>query len=101
MSVWAEVEDSLHELRAASPTRDFRAARERVFSHIDRYVDELLPQDGQLGAIFFSARGVLGCEWPATSDLLKRAFPKFIRSFTFWDDGFLPTNQRGCIKCFV
>ncbi|SMC26052.1 hypothetical protein SAMN02746041_02514 [Desulfacinum hydrothermale DSM 13146] len=83
MSVWEEVEDSLDELRAASPTRDFRAARERVSSEIDRYVDELLPQDGQRGAIFFSARGVLGCEWLATSDLLKRAFPKIIRSFAF------------------
>ncbi|NLI80384.1 MAG: hypothetical protein GX443_01690 [Deltaproteobacteria bacterium] len=82
-AVWEEVQQSLHELRAASPTSDFRAGREQVAHRIEEFVQGLPPLEGQLGAIFFSQAGVLGAELLGTPDLFARAYGKIIRSFAF------------------
>ena len=39
--------------------------------------------DGQVGAIFLCARGILGLELLGEEDLFKRCLPKIIRSFAF------------------
>lgn len=82
-AVWDEVQLSLSELKAASPTSDFRAGRERVAHRIEEFVEGLRPIDGQVGAIFISQAGILGAELLATEELFGKAYEKIIRSFAF------------------
>lgn len=82
-AVWDEVQLSLSELRAASPTSDFRAGRAQVAQRIEEFVEGLGPVDGQIGAIFFSRTGVIGAELLGTEELYRKACEKIIRSFAF------------------
>jgi hypothetical protein len=82
-AVWDEVQLSLSELRAASPTSDFRAGREQVAHRIEEFVEGLRPVDGQIGAIFVSATGIIGAELLGTEELLGKANEKIIRGFAF------------------
>ncbi len=82
-AVWDEVQLSLAELNAASPTSDFRAGRAQVAHRIEEFVEGLGPVDGQIGAIFFSRAGVIGAELLGTKELYRKACEKIIRSFAF------------------
>lgn len=82
-AVWDEVQLSLSELKAASPTSDFRAGRERVAHRIEEFVEGLRPVHGQIGAIFVSQAGILGAELLGTEELFGKAYEKIIRSFAF------------------
>jgi len=81
--VWDEVRCSLAQTDAASPTADFREARRSVSDRIEAYVNSVKPLAEQIGAVFYSPQGVIGCELLATADLFARAFAKIIRSFAF------------------
>lgn len=82
-AVWDEVSASLHELRAASPTSDFRAGREQVAHRIEEFVQGIQPQKEQIGAVFIAWAGILGAELLGTTELFRRAYEKIIRSFAF------------------
>ena len=82
-AVWDQVSFSLHELGVESATSDFRAGREKVAHRIEEFVAGLNVQDKQIGAVFFSPRGVLGCELLGSPELFRRSFPKIVRSFAF------------------
>ena len=82
-AVWDQVSLSLHQLGVESATSDFRAGREKVAHRIEEFVDGLHPQERQVGALFFTSQGVLGCEILGSEDLFKRSFPKIVRSFAF------------------
>lgn len=81
--VWDEVSLSLHQMSAASPTADFRAARLKATHRIEAFVEAFHPAAGQVGAIFISKNGILGLELLATAELFGRCAKKIIRSFAF------------------
>ena len=81
-AVWREVSYSLRE-NQASPTSDYREGRAKVSHQIDSFVERVQPVDGQVGAIFLCARGILGLELLGEEDLFKRCLAKIIRSFAF------------------
>jgi len=82
-AVWNEVSESLHELRAPSPTSDFRAGREKVAHRIEEFVEAIRPVDRQVGAIFMAPAGILGGELLATPELFANAVERIVRSFAF------------------
>lgn len=82
-AVWDEVSLSLHQMSAASPTADFRAARLKAAHQIESFVEGFKPVAGQVGAIFVSKDGILGLELLANSGLFGRCAKKIIRSFAF------------------
>ena len=82
-AVWDEVRLSLHQMSAASPTANFRAARDKAAHQIESFVEAFHPATGQIGAIFVSKHGILGLELFATSELFGRCTKKVIRSFAF------------------
>lgn len=82
-AVWDQVSFSLHELGVESATSDFRAGREKVAHRIEEFVAGLNVEDKQIGAVFFSPGGVLGCELLGSAELFRRSFPKIVRSFAF------------------
>lgn len=81
--VWDQVSLSLHQMSAASPTADFRAARLKAAHQIESFVEVFHPVAGQVGAIFVSKDGILGLELLASSELFGRCAKKIIRSFAF------------------
>ena len=81
--VWDQVSLSLHQMSAASPTADFRAARLKGAHQIESFVEAFHPVAGQLGAIFVTKDGILGLELLANSELFGRCAKKIIRSFAF------------------
>lgn len=82
-AVWDEVSLSLHQMSAASPTADFRAARIKASHQIESFVEAFHPVAGEVGAIFVSKNGILGLELLATAELFGRCAKKIIRSFAF------------------
>ena len=70
-AVWREVSYSLRETQAPSPTSDYREGRAKVSRKIDSFVERVQPVDGQVGAIFLCARGILGLELLGEEDLFK------------------------------
>ncbi len=82
-AVWDQVSLSLHQLGVESATSDFRAGREKVAQRIEVFVDGLHPRESQVGALFFTSRGILGCEILGSEDLFRRSFAKIVRSFAF------------------
>lgn len=82
-AVWHEVGESLNDLGISSETSDFRAGRERVAHRIDEFVAAIRPSERQVGAIFLSREGILGCELLATPELFRRCIEKIVRSFAF------------------
>lgn len=82
-AVWRDTEKSLHELGVRSATSDFREAREHVAHQIEEFVEGIQPVTGQVGAIFYSKRGVIGGECFHSPDLFSRCFGKVLRSFCF------------------
>jgi hypothetical protein len=82
-AVWNEVRQSLEEVAAPSATSDYRAGRERVAHRIEDFVAALNPVEGQIGAIFVSAAGLLGLELLRASDLFAKCAGKIVRSFAF------------------
>ncbi|GAB4238052.1 MAG: hypothetical protein Kow00109_12290 [Acidobacteriota bacterium] len=81
--VWREVDESLHELGAASATRDFRSARQRAEERMAEYLQNLAPVENQVGAVFYGPRSLLGCELLGSAVLFQKAFLKILRSFAF------------------
>ena len=75
-AVWREVSYSLREAQAPSPTSDYREGRAKVSRQIDSFVERVQPVDGQVGAIFLCARGILGLELLGEEDLFKGACPR-------------------------
>ena len=75
-AVWREVSYSLRETQAPSPTSDYREGRAKVSHQIDSFVERVQPVDGQVGAIFLCARGILGLELLGEEDLFKGACPR-------------------------
>ncbi|MCL5669876.1 MAG: hypothetical protein M1423_01030, partial [Acidobacteria bacterium] len=71
-AVWHEVGESLNDLGISSETSDFRAGRERVAHRIEEFVAAIRPSERQVGAIFLSPDGILGCELLATPELFGR-----------------------------
>ncbi len=82
-AVWNEVGESLSDLGISSATSDFRAGRERVAHRIEEFVTAIQPSEKQVGAIFLSRDGILGCELLATPELFRRCIEKIVRSFAF------------------
>lgn len=82
-AVWDQVSLSLRELGVESATSDFRAGREKVAHEIEEFVEGLDTKDGQIGAIFFSSKGILGCEMLGSPELFRRSSAKIVRSFAF------------------
>lgn len=82
-AIWDQVSLSLYELGVESATSDFRAGREKVAHRIEEFVAGLNVQDGQIGAVFLSTSGILGCELLGSPELFSRSFPKIVRSFAF------------------
>lgn len=82
-AVWDEVSLSLHQMSAASPTADFRAARLKAAHRVEAFVEAFHPAVGQVGAIFVSKDGILGLELLGTAELFGRCAKKIIRSFAF------------------
>ena len=54
---------------SASPASDYREGRAKVSHQIDSFVERVQPVDGQVGAIFLCARGILGLELLGEEDL--------------------------------
>lgn len=81
--VWNEVSYSLREVGAESHTQDFRSAREKVYDRAEEYLKRLHPVQGQVGAIFFGPKGIIGMELLESHDLFGKAFQKVLRSFVF------------------
>ena len=52
---------------------DYREGRAKVSHQIDSFVERVQPVDGQVGAIFLCARGILGLELLGEEDLFKGA----------------------------
>ena len=75
-AVWREVSYSLRETQAPSPASDYREGRAKVSHQIDSFVERVQPVDGQVGAIFLCARGILGLELLGEEDLFKGACPR-------------------------
>lgn len=50
---------------------------------IEEFVKAIRPSDKQVGAIFLSRDGILGCELLATPKLFGRCIDKIVRSFAF------------------
>ncbi len=82
-AVWNEVGESLSDLGINSETSDFRAGRERVAHRIEEFVSALRPSERQVGAVFLSRDGILGCELLSTPELFGRCIEKIVRSFAF------------------
>mgnify|MGYP001074952782 CR=1 FL=1 len=81
--MWSEVDETLHEMGTPSRTADFRAARERADERIVDYEAHLRPGPTQIGAVFYSPEGLLGCELLGSSELFAKAFSKILKSFAF------------------
>ncbi len=82
-AVWNEVGESLNQLGVSSETSDFRAGRQTVAHKIEEFVAAVRPSERQVGAVFLSPDGILGCELLATPELFRRCVEKIVRSFAF------------------
>jgi len=82
-AVWDEVRGSLNALGIRSETSDFRVGRQKVAHRIEEFVAAIRPAEKQIGAIFFSRDGILGCELLATPELFRKCLGKIVRSFAF------------------
>lgn len=82
-AVWDSVEKSLQEHHVNSKTADFQDVRHRVFHQVEEFVETIQPFPGQVGAVFFSRRGIVGMEYLHSADLFARCIAKVVRSFCF------------------
>ncbi len=82
-AVWREVDESLAQVGAESPTQDFRSAREQVEVRMHSYMNNLNPLERQVGAVFYGPQGILGCEVLGSPELFRKAFEKILKSFAF------------------
>lgn len=73
----------LREAGVRSSTDSFQDAREHVSHQIEEFAQCIQPIPGQVGAVFFGKRGVIGAEFLASPDLFSRCIDKIVRSFAF------------------
>ena len=82
-AVWDEVEQSLRDLHVHSETAAYREAREHVSHRLQAVIDQVRPQENQIGAIFVAKQGVLGAELIGSPTLFAASIQKIVRSFAF------------------
>ena len=82
-AVWNSVEQSLREHHINSKTADYQDVRRHVMHQTEEFVAAIQPLPGQVGAVFFGKRGVIGAEYLHSPDLFARCLAKIVRSFSF------------------
>ncbi len=71
-AIWNEVEKTLRQQGVHSRTADFQDVRRNVAHQIEEFVQGIEPIPGQVGAVFFGRRGVIGAEYLHSPDLFAR-----------------------------
>jgi len=100
-AIWNEIDVKAARMAAPSPTRAASAIYDKQRGNLDRFVDELKPVEGQVGAIFAIRGQIAGLDVfdsPRTWTLL---MPKLVRSYGLdaldlgiGGDGFAEPNPR-------
>jgi cell fate (sporulation/competence/biofilm development) regulator YlbF (YheA/YmcA/DUF963 family) len=96
-AVWREVDTTLREVGAHSPTSSFTDAREVISDRLEQVVRAVKqPVENQIGAVFAARPGILGIEMLATPSLYCKSFQKIAVSFAY--EVVLSANLNGELR---
>jgi hypothetical protein len=80
-AVWASIEDKMGRLGTRSATSAMNDIYRASRAGIEKFVEALLPEPGQTGAVFALNGRVAGVEMFDHPDVFVRMFPKLVRSW--------------------
>jgi hypothetical protein len=80
-AIWADIEDKMARLEAASPTSSMEDMYEQKSRELTDYLKAFEPSPGQRGAVFTVNGQVAGIELFDSAAAFKRCFPKVLSSY--------------------